>query len=80
MLKRIKSSDWESLLDGVKRGLLEGELEMAYGLAQVEMLDRYSKVGKKYLPLIKSIENQRDSDEKKEKRENLSVTLTPTDF
>jgi hypothetical protein len=80
MLKRINSSDWQSLPNGVKRGLLEGELEMAYGLAQTEMLDRYSKFGKKYLPLIKSVENQRDSDKEKELKEKLSVTLTPMDF
>ena len=80
MLRRINGSDWKSLPNGVKRGLLEGELEMAYGLAQTEMLDRYSKFGKKYLPLIKSVENQRDSDKEKELKEKLSVTLTPMDF
>ena len=80
MLKRINSSDWKSLLDGVKRGLLEGELEMAYKLAQRKMLDRYSTVGKKYLPLIRSVENQRASDQAKDKKDNLSVTLTPMDF
>ena len=80
MIKRIKSPEWKTLPNGVKRGLLEGELEKAYAMTQIKMLDRYSEIGKKYLPLIKSVENQRDSDKEKDLKENLSVTLTPMDF
>ena len=66
--------------NGVKRGLLEGELEKAYKLTQVQMLDRNSKYGKKYLPLIRAVENERDRSMQEELKENLSVTLTPMDF
>ena len=44
------------------------------------MLDRNSKYGKKYLPLIRAVENERDRSMQEELKENLSVTLTPMDF
>ena len=80
MLNRINDPEWSTLVDGVKRGLLEGELELAYGLAELDMLDRNGKFGKKYLSLIRAVETQQTSDMEKDKRENLSITLTPTDF
>jgi len=80
MIQRIKSPEWKTLPNGVKRGLLEGELEKAYKLTQVQMLDRNSKYGKKYLPLIRAVENERDRSMQEELKENLSVTLTPMDF
>ena len=80
MIQRIKSPDWKTSNNGVKRGLLEGELEKAYAMIQKDMLDRNSKYGKKYLPLIRAVENQRDRDKEEKLKENLSVTLTPMDF
>ena len=80
MIQRIKSPDWKTSPNGVKRGLLEGELEKAYAMIQKDMLDRNSKYGKKYLPLIRAVENQRDRDKEEKLKEKLSVTLTPMDF
>lgn len=80
MIQHIKSPEWKTLPNGVKRGLLEGELEKAYAMTQIKMLDRNSKYGKKYLSLIRAVENERDRSKQEKLKENLSVTLTPMDF
>ena len=80
MIKEINSPDWKGSIDGAKRGKLQMILEKAYQITERHMLDRYHKLGKNNLSLIRAVENQRDFDRNKDKKDNLSITLTPTDF
>tara|TARA_R110000803_G_scaffold62696_2_gene123082 strand:- start:311 stop:3784 length:3474 start_codon:yes stop_codon:yes gene_type:complete len=86
MIELVNGPDFKGLVDGAKRGLLEGIFEEEYANAQFKMTSRIGgimdkKINRlKYLSLVKAVEKQRGLDQDKTLKDNLSVTLTPTDF